>query len=180
MSAHRPVSTDSMLASAPTRVDASVSGAAVAKKIVIAVDAGGRARDALALGRAFKGVGDAEISLMTWCATGRLRSAVGPQTQHPLDAPCASLLRQAALEGLAVSEARAIASNVAARELRRVSAQPHVGLIIVGAPPPAPLVRLPAGEIGERLLVGARCPVAIVSELRRSALVAPADHRSRL
>ena len=73
----------------------------------------------------------------------------------------ATLLELASSEGLDVAQALVIAGNFAGRELHRLTEQPTTGLIVVGSTTRGPIGRLLVGGIGERLLAGAACPVAI-------------------
>ena len=57
--------------------------------------------------------------------------------------------------------AEVVPGDFAARELQRITERPESGLIVVGWTTRGPLGRLLVGGVGERLLSGAACPVAI-------------------
>jgi nucleotide-binding universal stress UspA family protein len=63
--------------------------------------------------------------------------------------------------GLPAPTAQVIAGNFAARELQRVSEQEATGMIVLGSTHRGPIGRLLPGGVGERLLSGAACPIAI-------------------
>ena len=133
----------------------------VAKRVVIAVDTDERTLDTLALGR-----------LLTE-STGAPATVVSVFAYMPLIDPDGRELRRLREEGRATLEdlaremnigdaaAEVVPGNFAARELQRITERPESGLIVVGSTTRGPLGRLLVGGVGERLLSGAACPVAI-------------------
>jgi nucleotide-binding universal stress UspA family protein len=131
------------------------------KRIVIAVDTWKRTGDALALGRLL-------------AATTRVRAlAVSIFPYVPLaDRDNAELVRVgddarqilsefATEAGLADADLEVVPGDFAARELQHITERPDTGLIVVGSTTRGPVGRLLIGGVGERLLAGAACPVAI-------------------
>jgi len=133
----------------------------MAKNIVVAVDAKERTIDALALGRVLTEATKAPAVLVTVFPYNPLEDPDSPQMIELRDEARATLLELGSSEGLDVAEARVIAGNFAGRELHRLTEQPTTGLIVVGSTTRGPIGRLLLGGIGERLLAGAACPVAI-------------------
>jgi len=133
----------------------------MAKNIVVAVDAKERTIDALALGRALTEATKTPAVLVTVLRYNPLEDPDSPQMIELRDEARATLLELASSEGLDVAQALVIAGNFAGRELHRLTEQPTTGLIVVGSTTRGPIGRLLVGGIGERLLAGAACPVAI-------------------
>ena len=130
-------------------------------RVVIAIDTKQRTMDALALGKVLVSSTGAPAALLT----------VFPY--HPLsdpDAPEMVSIREEAGETLAAlardmdfedAATEVVAGNFAARELQHVTERPDAGLLVVGSTTRGTLGRLLIGGVGERLLAGAACPVAI-------------------
>lgn len=133
----------------------------MAKDIVVAVDAKVRTIDALALGRVLAHATKAPAVLVTVFPYNPLEDPDSPQMIELRDEARAALLELGSSERLDVAEARVIAGNFAGRELHRLTELPTTGLIVVGSTTRGPIGRLLVGGIGERLLAGAACPVAI-------------------
>jgi len=133
----------------------------LAKNIIIAVDAEERTLDALALGRVLSSVTNAPAVLVTVFAYHPLSEPDSPELAELRDEARSTLLELADAEGLEPAEARVVAGNVAARELQRLTEHPEAGLIVVGSTTRGALGRLLIGGVGERLLTGSACPVAI-------------------
>ena len=133
----------------------------VARSIVIAVDADERTLDALALGHRLADATGAPAVLVTVFAHHPLHDPADPELVGVRAEARDSLLELAGAEGLDVADARVIPGNFAARELQRVTEDPATGLIVVGSTTRGPLGRLLLGGVGERLLSGGACPVAV-------------------
>lgn len=131
------------------------------KNIVIAVDAKERTLDALAFGHRVADATAAPAVLVTVFAHHPLRDPADPELVSARSDARETLLELAHAEGLEHAEARVIAGNFAARELQRVTEEPETGLIVVGSTTRGPVGRLLIGGVGERLLTGGACPVAI-------------------
>jgi nucleotide-binding universal stress UspA family protein len=136
----------------------------VAKNIVIAVDAKARTLDALALGHRLAQATGAPAVLVTVFAYHPLADPESPELAEVRDESRATLLELADAEGLEIADAQVIAGNFAARELQRVTEEPDTGMIVVGSTTRGPVGRLLVGGVGERLLTGAACPVAVAPQ----------------
>jgi nucleotide-binding universal stress UspA family protein len=133
----------------------------VSKQIVIAVDMEERTLDALALGRLlseFTGAPPAVVSVVSYLPLldpgGRDLARLLEEWRREL----AELAREA---GLGEATVEPVPGNFAARELQRITERSETGLIVVGSTTRGPLGRLLVGGVGERLLAGAACSVAI-------------------
>lgn len=133
----------------------------VPRSIVIAVDADERTLDALALGHRLADATGAPAVLVTVFAHHPLHDPADPELVRVRAEARESLLELAGAEGLDVADARVIPGNFPARELQRVSEEPETGLVVVGSTARGPLGRLLLGGVGERLLSGGACPVAV-------------------
>ena len=131
------------------------------RSIVIAVDADERTLDALALGHRLADATGAPAVLLSVFAHHPLHDPADPELVRVRAEARDSLLELASADGLEVADARVIPGNFAARELQRVSEEPGTGLIVVGSTARGPLGRLLLGGVGERLLSGGACPVAV-------------------
>ena len=131
------------------------------KKIVIAVDAKERTLDALALGRLLADATDAPVAVVAVFAYDPLSDPDAPEMVRLRDDARSTLSELAAAERLEGAETRVIAGNFAARALQRVSEERDAGLLVVGSTTRGPVGRLVVGGVGERLLTGAACPIAI-------------------
>jgi nucleotide-binding universal stress UspA family protein len=148
----------------------------VPKNIIIAVDAKERTLDALALGHRLTEATGAPAVLITVFAHHPLHDPENPALITVREEARDTLLELARAERLEITDARVIPGNFAARELQRVTEEPDTGLVVVGSTTRGPVGRLLVGGVGERLLTGAACPVAVaprgyseqpVSRLRR-------------
>lgn len=146
----------------------------MAKNIVVAVDAKERTLDALALGRLFTEATSAPAVLLTIFPYFPLEDPEGPEMERLRHEARETLLELGREVGPEAAEARVTAGNFAARELQRVTEEQDTGLIVVGSTTRGPVGRLLVGGVGERLLGGAACPVAVAprgySERRPSRL----------
>jgi nucleotide-binding universal stress UspA family protein len=133
----------------------------VPKRVVIAVDLEERTLDALALGRNLAGAAGAPATVVSVFHYVALLDPAGrelPRLVADGEKTLAGLAGQAGLQDAAVE---AVPGAFAARELQRISERPDCGAIVVGSTTRGPLGRLLVGGVGERLLGGAACPVAI-------------------
>lgn len=131
------------------------------RNIVIAVDASQRTLDALALGHRLADATGAPAVLVTVFGHHPLHAPEDPELVGVRDEARDTLLELARADGLENAAARVIPGNFAARELQRVTEEPETGLIVVGSTTRGPIGRLLVGGVGERLLAGGACPVAI-------------------
>jgi nucleotide-binding universal stress UspA family protein len=130
-------------------------------KIVIAVDASERSLDALALGRLLADSTSAPVVLMSVFPYDPLADPADDSYTRARDEARSILVELGEEAGLAAPDAQVIAGNLAARELQRVSEQQSTGVIVLGSTHRGPVGRLLPGGVGERLLTGAACPLAI-------------------
>lgn len=131
------------------------------KNLIIAVDAKERTLDALALGHRFADATGAPAVLVTVFAHHPLHDPDDPELISLRADARETLLELARAEGLEIAEARVIPGNFAARELQRLTEQPDSELIVVGSTTRGPFGRLLVGGVGERLLAGGACAVAV-------------------
>ena len=131
------------------------------KRIAIAVDAGQRTLDALALGRLLAestGVHAMVVSVFPYVP---LADPGDAQLVRVRDDARRILSELAAEADLADAETEVVPGNFAARELQHITERPVTGLIVVGSTTRGPVGRLLVGGVGARLLAGAACPVDI-------------------
>ncbi len=134
--------------------------------VIVGVDGGDSANDALTLGR--------------WVAE-TLREPLVVAVVHPAPAPVSSgrvdaewiadrhRAAQAVLDGVRATlegtggevEYRSVASSSAAHGLHDLAEEEHAAVIVVGSGKHGPKQRLFAGSTAERLLAGSVCPVAV-------------------
>ena len=131
------------------------------RNIVIAVDAKERTLDAVALGHRLADATGAPAVLVTVFPHHPLHDPADPELVALREDARDTLLELARAEGLELADARVIPGNFAARELQRVTEQPETGLVVVGSTTRGPVGRLLLGGVGERLLAGGACPVAV-------------------
>ena len=131
------------------------------KNIIISVDAKERTLDTLALGHRFADATGAPAVLVTVFAHHPLHDPADPELVEVRAEAREMLLELARAEGLEIADARVIPGNFAARELQRLTEQPDTGLIVVGSTTRGRVGRLLVGGVGERLLSGGACPVAV-------------------
>ena len=133
----------------------------MARNIVIAVDAKERTLDAVALGHRFADATGAPAVLVTVFGHHPLHDPEDPELVELRAQARETLLELARAEGLELADARVIPGNFAARELQRLTEQPDTGLVVVGSTSRGPVGRLLPGGVGERLLAGGACAVAV-------------------
>jgi nucleotide-binding universal stress UspA family protein len=133
----------------------------VTKNIVIAVDIGERTLDALALGRRLTECTHAPARVVTVLGHGAFADPAAPEMAGLREQAGATLAQRAREAGLDDAIADVVPGGSAARELQHMSERPDTGLIVVGSTQRGPIGRLLIGGVGERLLAGGACPVAI-------------------
>ena len=132
-----------------------------AKNIVISVDAKQRTLDPLALGHRLADATGAPAVLVTVFAHHPLHDPEDPELISVRADARETLLELARADGLEIADVGVIPGNFAARELQRLTEQPDTGLVVVGSTTRGRLGRLLVGGVGERLLAGGACPVAV-------------------
>ena len=131
------------------------------RNVVVAVDATERSLDPLALGKLLVQATHAPAVLVTVFPYHPLADPSGDELTALREEARDILLELAQAERLEVADVRVVAGNFAARELQRVTEQDTTGLIVVGSTHRGRLGRLLPGGVGERLLAGSACPVAL-------------------
>ena len=160
-----------------------------AKNIVVAVDARERTMDPVCLGADFARLLDAPVVLFSAFPYAPLQDVEGAIERQAREEG-RQILEEigATLEGVQVTDAQVVASHSPARELQRISEQDDVGLIVVGSTHRGRVGRVVPGAVGERLLSGSACPVAIApvgyaereeSQLRRIGVAYDGSEESR-
>jgi nucleotide-binding universal stress UspA family protein len=133
-----------------------------AKKIVVAVDASERTMDPVRLGEDFARLLDAPVVLFSAFPYAPLQDVDGTIERRARQEGRQILLEiGATMDGVEVADAQVVASNSPARELQRISEEEGVGLIVVGSTHRGRVGRVVPGAVGERLLNGSACPVAV-------------------
>jgi len=160
-----------------------------AKKVVVAVDAGDRTMDSVRLGENFARLLNAPVVLFSAFPYVPLQDPSGSHEREAREEGRQTLLELGAtMEGVEVADAQVPASNSPARELQRISEEDDVGLIVVGSTHRGPVGRVVPGAVGERLLSGSACPVAIApvgyaehdgAELRRIGVAFDGSEEAR-
>jgi nucleotide-binding universal stress UspA family protein len=131
--------------------------------IVVGVERSERSRDALALGRALaRAAGTRLILVAVYAADARSAVIERGAYARALANEAESVLEWVTrpLAGVP-AEARAVACTSVPRGLQEVAEAEDALAIVVGASHRGPLGRIVPGSVGERLLHGARCPVAV-------------------
>jgi nucleotide-binding universal stress UspA family protein len=130
-------------------------------RIVIAVDASERSLDALALGRLLADSTAAPVVVMSVFPYDPLADPADDMYTRAREEARSILVELGEEAGLVAPDAQVIAGNFAARELQAVSERQATGVIVLGSTHRGRVGRLLPGGVGERLLTGAACPVAI-------------------
>ena len=131
------------------------------RNIVIAVDATERSVDPLALGKLLADATRAPAVLVSVFPYDPLADPHGNELPRVREEAREILLQLGEERGVDVAEAYVVASNLAARELQSITERDTTGVIVVGSTSRGPVGRLFPGGVGERLLAGSACPVAI-------------------
>jgi nucleotide-binding universal stress UspA family protein len=146
--------------------------------VLVALDAGDRSLDALRLGERFARMLDAPVLLFSAFPHALLQDPGDVEAKAIRGEARETLLELGAtMDGVRVGDALVVASNSPARELQRLSERGDVGLIVVGSTHRGRVGRVVPGSVGERLLSGAACPVAVAplayadGELREAGLI---------
>jgi nucleotide-binding universal stress UspA family protein len=133
----------------------------VARNVVIAVDATQRSLDPLALGKVLADCSGAPVVLRSVFPYHPLADPTGEELRGVRDEAREILLQLGEEAGVEVAKAHVVASNLAARELQRVTEEETTGVVVVGSTSRGRLGRLLLGGVGERLLAGSAAPIAI-------------------
>jgi nucleotide-binding universal stress UspA family protein len=131
--------------------------------IVVGVERSQRSRDALALARRLARASGARLLLVTVYSTGARSAAIerGAYAREMAEEAEAALDWVAAPLSGARPEARAIPCTSIPRGLQEIAVSEGALAIVVGRSYRGPLGRILPGSVGERLLRGAPCPIAV-------------------
>jgi nucleotide-binding universal stress UspA family protein len=135
--------------------------ALMSKRIFVAVDLEERTRDVVVLGRLLRDTTGARTTLVTVFPYDPLRAPQDPELVRLREESRAMLLELGRAAGLDGSEARVVAAPFAARELQRLSEERDAGVLVVGSTKRGAVGRVLLGGVGQRLVTGAACPVAV-------------------
>lgn len=146
------------------------SGEARPGPIVVGVERSERSRDALALGRTLAQTAGAPLLLVSVYPVGARSATVEPgayaQALHE-EAEAALDWVSAAL-CCARPEVRAVPCTSIRRGLHQIAVTESALAIVVGTSHRGPFGRIVPGSVGERLLRGAPCPIAVATGDRRT------------
>ena len=131
------------------------------RNILIAVDATERSVDPLALGKLLTNATRAPAVLVSVFPYDPLADPRGTELARVRQEARAILLGLGEEAGVEVADADVVASNLAARELQSMTERDTTGAIVVGSTSRGPVGRVLPGGVGDRLLAGSACPVAI-------------------
>jgi len=135
----------------------------VPKRIFIAVDLEQRTPDVVALGRLLSDATGAPTTLVTVSPYDPLGSSEESELVALREESQAALLEFGQAAGLDGSEARVIRGQSAARELQQLSEERDTGVLVVGSTTRGTVGRLLLGGVGQRLVSGAACPIAVAT-----------------
>jgi nucleotide-binding universal stress UspA family protein len=136
-------------------------GLDVDEHIVAAVDATERTLDALQLARLLRQATGAPVDVVSVFPYLPLADPSGEELTRVREEARTILRELASKSGLEAADVDVIPGNLPARELQRVSEHEHTGLLVVGSTHRGAIGRVLPGAVGERLLTGAACPVAV-------------------
>ncbi len=131
------------------------------KRIIAAVDATERTLDALELARLLSQTTGAPVDLVSVFAYLPLADPADEELTRVREGARTILRELANTSGLEAADIEVIPGNWPARELQRLSEQDDTGLLVVGSTHRGAVGRVLPGAVGERLLTGAACPVAL-------------------
>jgi nucleotide-binding universal stress UspA family protein len=131
------------------------------KTIAVTVDASQRSLDALALGKLLSEATALPATLVSVFPYDPLADPANEELTRAREEARSILVELGQKGGLGALDAEVIPGNFAARELQRVSERETTAVIVVGSTHRGPVGRLLPGGVGERLLTGAACPVAM-------------------
>ena len=117
--------------------------------------------DPLALGKLLTNATRAPAVLVSVFPYDPLADPRGTELARVRQEARAILLGLGEEAGVEVADADVVASNLAARELQSMTERDTTGAIVVGSTSRGPVGRVLPGGVGDRLLAGSACPVAI-------------------
>ncbi len=131
------------------------------KRIIAAVDATERTLDALELAKLLSQTTGAPVDLVSVFAYLPLADPADEELTRVREGARTILRELANTSGLEAADIEVIPGNWPARELQRLSEQDDTALLVVGSTHRGAVGRVLPGAVGERLLTGAACPVAL-------------------
>ena len=129
--------------------------------IVAAVDASERSLDSLELAKLLSRTTGAPVDIVTVFPYLPLSDPSGEELTRLREEAGVMLRELANTSGLEPLGVEVIPGNLPTRELQRLSEQEGIGVIVVGSTNRGTIGRVLPGAVGERLLTGSACPVAI-------------------
>ena len=131
------------------------------KHIIAAVDATDRTLDALELAQLLGHTTGAPVDIVSVFPYLVLADPAGEELARVRE-EAGTIIRQLAnASDLKAAAVEVIPGNLPARELQRLSERESTGVIVVGSTHRGAVGRVLPGAVGERLLTGAACPVAV-------------------
>jgi nucleotide-binding universal stress UspA family protein len=133
------------------------------RRIVIAIDPQQLPLDPLQLGGRLAGILGAPVVLATvFPYTSVLQDPDDESLRSVREAARNDLLELGrSLTGVTVADAEVLPGTSPARALQELSEREDAAVIVIGSTTRGPLRRLLPGSVGDRLLAGAACPVAV-------------------
>jgi nucleotide-binding universal stress UspA family protein len=131
------------------------------KHIIAAVDTTERTLDAIELAKRLGDMTGAPVDVVTVFPYLPLADPSGKELKDLREESRTILRELANASGLEAANVEVIPGNLPARELQRLSEQDDTGLLVVGSTHRGAIGRVLPGAVGERLLTGSACPVAL-------------------
>jgi nucleotide-binding universal stress UspA family protein len=131
------------------------------KHIIAAVDTTERTLDAIELAKRLGDMTGAPVDVVTVFPYLPLADPSGKELKDLREESRTILRELANASGLEAANVEVIPGNLPARELQRLSEQDETGLLVVGSTHRGAIGRVLPGAVGERLLTGSACPVAL-------------------
>ena len=131
------------------------------KHIIAPVDASDRTLDALELARLLGQSTGAPVDVVSVFPYLPLVDPSGEELTRVREEASTILRELVNQSDLEAGDVEVIPGNLPARELQRISEQEDTGLIVLGSTHRGAVGRVLPGAVGERLLTGAACPVAL-------------------
>jgi nucleotide-binding universal stress UspA family protein len=131
------------------------------KHIIAAVDTTERTLDAMQLARMLGLAMGAPVDIVSVFPYLPLADPSGEELTRVREEARTILRELASTGGLEAADVGVIPGNLPVRELQRLSEQEDTGVLVVGSTHRGAIGRVLPGAVGERLLTGAACPVAL-------------------
>jgi nucleotide-binding universal stress UspA family protein len=131
------------------------------KHIIAGVDATERTLDALELAKLLSQATGAPVDLVSVFPYLPLADPSGEELTRVREEARTILRELANTSGLEAADVEVVPGHAPAQALQRLSEQEDTGLLVVGSTHRGAIGRVLPGAVGERLLTGAACPVAL-------------------